>query len=224
MTTQSTPMDEETLKAIAQQLRKPEGEFGNKVGEKMNEGNLTINQYTIDELRIQPQDTILEIGMGNGFFVKDILAVDSSVRYIGCDFSEEMVADACQRNEPFIANGQALFYTAAAENLPLMDGSIDKIFTVNTLYFWENPAQILAECRRILKPGGQLLIAIRPKSVMVTYPFAKYGFTMYSKEEVNQLLLANQFVIVRNIEKKEPSSLSFGELLEMETLIVCAEK
>ena len=40
---QTNNMDEETLKAIAGQLRQPTGEYAIQVGEKMNEGNLHIN-------------------------------------------------------------------------------------------------------------------------------------------------------------------------------------
>ncbi|MBK7811139.1 MAG: hypothetical protein IPI50_07870 [Saprospiraceae bacterium] len=63
-------MDEQTLKEIAKQLRQPSGEFATQVGQKMNEGNLHINLNTIEALNLQKGDHILEIGMGNGFFVK----------------------------------------------------------------------------------------------------------------------------------------------------------
>lgn len=72
-------MDEETLKAIADQLRQPTGEYAIQVGEKMNEGNLHINLNTFEVLNLVAGDNILEIGMGNGFFVKNILSTDNTI-------------------------------------------------------------------------------------------------------------------------------------------------
>lgn len=69
-------MTEEQLKNIALQLRKPEGDWGIEMGEKMNVGNKFINLHTIDVLNPKANDVILEIGMGNGFFVKDIFKLE----------------------------------------------------------------------------------------------------------------------------------------------------
>lgn len=217
-------MDEERLKAIAQQLRKPQGDFAKQVGEKMNEGNLYINQYTIEQLHVSHHDKILEIGMGNGFFVKDILSADSTVTYTGCDFSEVMVEEACKRNEQFIKNGQAQFFIANADNLPFDKETFDKVFTVNTIYFWDDPEKILAEIRSVLKPKGLLIIAIRPKTVMEHYPFTKYGFNMFSKEDLTNLLSSNKFKVNNIVEKQEPAQEIDGETLKVETLIVSAVK
>src|SRR5690606_35076608 len=102
----------------ASQLRQPTGEFAIQVGENMNKGNLHINLNTIEALHLSADDHILEIGMGNGFFVKNILSVDHSIKYTGCDFSEIMVEEARKINEPFIETGHAEFNTADAHMLP----------------------------------------------------------------------------------------------------------
>jgi ubiquinone/menaquinone biosynthesis C-methylase UbiE len=217
-------MEEEKFKAVARQLKKPEGELGKQVGEKMNESNLYINRYAIEQLQVSANDKILEIGMGNGFFVKDILVVDRTVTYTGCDFSEVMVEEARQRNEQFIKNGQAQFFLASADNLPFDKETFDKVFTVNTLYFWDHPEKILAEIHRVLKPKGQLIIAIRPKSVMEHYPFTKYGFTMFSKDDLVNLLSGNVFEVTHILEKQEPPQEMNVETIPVQTLIVSAIK
>ena len=217
-------MDEETLKSIAEQLRKPVGEYALKVGEKMNEGNLHINLYTIEALKLAPNNNILEIGMGNGFFVKDILSANDSVRYTGCDFSEVMVDEASKINEEYVKAGTAKFCVAKAEQLPFNDEEFDKVFTVNTIYFWTDPSLVLSEIKRVLKPKGQVIISIRPKAVMQCYPFVKYGFEMFNKEELTDLLRQNDFNITDIIEREEPEQEIAGEKMSVETLIVCAEK
>lgn len=217
-------MDEETLKAIAGQLRQPTGEYAIQVGEKMNEGNLHINLNTFEALHLTTGDNILEIGMGNGYFVKNILSADNSIKYTGCDFSEIMVDEARKRNEKFVANGQAEFHNADANELPFDSVSFDKVFSINTIYFWDNPQIVLAEIWRVLKPKGQVTISVRPKSIMEHYPFVKYGFKTFAKDDLTELIAKNNFRVVDIIEKDEPEVEINGELTKTATLLIRAEK
>ena len=217
-------MHEEALKEIARQLRQPHGEHATEVGERMNQGNKLMNLSAINKLNAQANDVILEIGMGNGFFVKDILSLASAIHYIGCDFSEAMVEAAILQNKAFIDNHQAKFFLASADSLPFELPTFNKVFTVNTLYFWENPPLVLYEIKRVLKPEGQLLVAIRPKEIMEQYAFTQYGFTMYSKEELCDLLVDNGFSITQILEEQEPDQEINGETVSVASLIVSAEK
>lgn len=217
-------MDEETLKAIAGQLRQPTGEYAIQVGEKMNEGNLHINLNTFEALNLATNDNILEIGMGNGFFVKNILSADNSIKYTGCDFSEIMVDEARKQNVNFIASGQAKFLKADANELPFEKETFDKVFSINTIYFWDNPQKVLAEIWRVLKTKGQVTISIRPKSIMEHYPFVKYGFKTFAKDDLTELIAKNNFKVVDIIEKDEPEIEINGELTKTATLLIRAEK
>ena len=60
-------------KELAEQLREPIGEIGREVGKQMNEGNrhICLNSYKL--LNPKMGDKILEGGMGNGFFIKNLL-------------------------------------------------------------------------------------------------------------------------------------------------------
>ncbi len=217
-------MNDETLQSIARQLRKPDGDTGILVAKKMNEGNLQINRYTIEALRVQESDQVLEIGMGNGFFVSEILTGHPSVKYFGCDFSLVMVREAERMNESFIAACQAGFFLASAETLPFDDGMFDKVFSVNTIYFWDDSRVILSEIRRVLKPKGKIIISVRPKATMESLPFVKYGFNTFSKEDLKALLIQNSFTVTAVIEKREPDQEINGHKVPMESLIVCAMK
>ncbi|MBO6524597.1 MAG: class I SAM-dependent methyltransferase [Balneolaceae bacterium] len=195
---------EDEYKEIAAQLRKPNGELGEIVAEKMNEGNLLMNQNTIKALNISDSDSILEIGMGNGFFVKDILSLADGLHYIGCDYSEDMVLLSQKVNARFIDSGSARFFHRKAEELPVGDSSIDILFTVNTLYFWEDHTAILSEFRRVLNQNGKLILSFRPAEVMELYPPTKYNFDYYSKEEAADLLKEYGLEVLEVQEFEEP--------------------
>jgi ubiquinone/menaquinone biosynthesis C-methylase UbiE len=190
----------------------------------MNRGNTQMNMDTLQIVDAVANDAILEIGMGNGFFVYKIAENHSSVKYTGADFSEVMVAEAQRINAEWINKGQATFILSDAIALPFSNSSFNKIFTINTIYFWEDAVKILAELKRVLLPKGKLIIALRPKRLMQNYPFTKYGFAMFSKEEVVQLLTQNGFTVTQSIENQEPDFDLKGETIKMENLIVEAVK
>ncbi len=217
-------MDPNTLKQIAAQLRKPEGEMAAQVGEKMNEGNRLLNLRTIGRLSVASGDHILEIGMGNGSFVPVILSVAPTVRYTGCDYSPEMVGQALARNQVAVENGRARFLVGDAGSLPFPESQFDKVLTVNTIYFWEQPEAVLAGLYRVLKPGGTLLIALRPKATMQHYPFVSYGFRLYDAGEVTRLLSAAGFRVVSTEEEQEPDQEIGGQPVRVDGLVVVAQK
>lgn len=217
-------MDEQQLQSIAAQLRQPHGDFALQVGEMMNTGNLHMNLAAIEAVKPAAGDSILEIGMGNGFFVPNILSVDDSIRYTGCDFSEIMVAESRKRNEAYVQDGRAQFLLCSADKLPFAEETFDKTFSVNTVYFWENQQAVLAEIHRVLKPKGQITLVIRPKSVMQHYPFVKYGFNMFSKEDLVNLLNENHFRVTDAVEKDEPEQELGGTQLKLAMVVVTAEK
>ncbi len=217
-------MDEKSLKQLAAQLRQPTGEEGIKTGGWMNRGNVQINLDTIKTLNATAGDNILEIGMGNGFFVKEILQIHSGIQYTGADYSEVMITEAEKINAQWIKKGLATFVLTDGINLPFADASFNKIFTINTIYFWDDSQQIIDEIKRVLQPKGKLIITLRPKRQMIQYPFTKYGFKVFSKDEAEQLLVQNGFTITKVIEKQEPDFELNGKMVQMESLIIEAVK
>jgi ubiquinone/menaquinone biosynthesis C-methylase UbiE len=216
-------VNDELFQSVAAQLRKPEGEYALTIAEKMNESNLLLNTYTIEALDITEGDSILEIGMGNGYFVKQIVESDTNVIYSGCDYSPAMIEESIRLNQDLVDQSVAQFHLADAHDLPFPDSSFTKIFTVNTIYFWEDVGAVLAEFSRLLKSGGILTIAVRPKEVMQQYPFTQYGFTMYSREELEQTLTDKGYEVTQSIEKDEPDQDVTDFKIPVASLIVSAK-
>lgn len=212
---------EALVELVASQLRKPEGDIGKQVGRKMNEGNLLINRFAIDALNLKPGANVLEIGMGNGFFASDILALAPAVTYIGCDYSGLMVNEARTLNRDNIDKGVVQFVHADVEKLPFAAESFEAVLSVNTVYFWDLE-RALASILRVLKPNGQLTLALRPKRVMQTYAMAKHGFQLFTADNLSERLTQSGFDVTSTKEYEEPSQEILGTVCDVATLVLTA--
>lgn len=210
------PDNKLTSKELAKHLRQPEGETGKEVGLQMNKGNkhICLNSYKV--LAPKNKNHILEIGMGNGFFVKDLLKMADDLKYTGIDFSSTMVDEANFINKEFIESGIVCFEQASIEKLPFNDNTFDCITTTNTLYFWPQPQDNAKELLRVLKPEGQLLIAYRSKNFMDQIELSKHGFTKYEMYDVENLLTKSGFKQISSQTIKEPELDFDGKMFEME--------
>lgn len=182
-----------STKELAQHLRKPKGEAGKGVGLQMNKGNkhICLNSYNL--LNPNDGDVVLEIGMGNGFFIKDLLKKADNIKYTGLDFSKTMIQEASLINNEFLKQGQVQFFEASIEKLPFQSDSFDCITTTNTLYFWPQPEQNIKELLRGLKPNGKLLVAYRSKNFMDQIELSNYGFEKYEASDVEALFKKGGF-------------------------------
>jgi ubiquinone/menaquinone biosynthesis C-methylase UbiE len=73
-----------------------------------------------------------------------------------------MVAQARRRNAQAVQQGRVAVHPGSATSLPFTDARFDRALAVNSLHHWPDAAQSLRELRRVLKPGGVLVIAEQP--------------------------------------------------------------
>ena len=179
--------------ALAKQLRKPEGDIGKEVGRTMAEMNEQANALTLACLDIQPEDHVLEIGFGPGEALAEAVSMTRDGFVAGIDHSQEMVDMASARNQRSIIQDRLELTVGDASSLPYEDESFDKVFSINVLHFWEDPALPLAEMRRVLRPGGTAAIFLyKPESWMPG--FKESGvFHEYSPLDLEKRLIAAGF-------------------------------
>ena len=213
---------EEELKNIAKQLSCPEGEHGIKTGEMMHSSNIGMTTSAIDALNLKNNETVLEIGHGNGGHIAQLLSKAENLRYFGADISATIIAEAEKNNQVFLAQGNVQFKLTDGNSLPFHNHQFDKIFTVNTIYFWKNPCEYLAEIKRTLKLNGTLVICFADKSFMQNLPFISYGFTLYEVEKVKELLKNGGFTVENILSKTEEIKSKTGEQVEREYHVVTA--
>lgn len=205
----------EDLKERAAQLRKPHGDNGLFIAEKMNEGNEMMCKLTYEKLELGKGHNTLEVGMGNGHFVPYLMSMKSETRYTGFDYSELMVEAAKQKNVQLLASGRVVFQHGSIDSLPFDKNQFDRICTSNTLYFWPNPKANMQALVNVLKPGGMILIAIRPKEIFDKLPVTQYGFTKYENSEVIDLMRVAGLINISEETVNEPDRLVEGEKYEL---------
>ncbi|HKG07151.1 MAG TPA: class I SAM-dependent methyltransferase [Pedobacter sp.] len=187
--------NEEQLMETARQLSCPSGAYGITTAGNMAVHNSNMISVTISTLKSEDKDRILEIGPGGGSHVPEVLHQASALLYYGVDISELMVAESSKFNKELVTSGRATFNLSDGETLDFVDDFFNRVFTVNTLYFWKDPDAFAAEILRVLKPGGTLCVAFAPRSFMEQLPFTKYTFRLYSAEEAKELFQRKGFVL-----------------------------
>jgi phosphatidylethanolamine/phosphatidyl-N-methylethanolamine N-methyltransferase len=147
-------------------------------GAVFNQGRRTA----IARLNCQPNDRILEVGVGTGL---SLAMYPAFVRVVGIDLSADMLAKAQQK-----ADAQALKHVESlmqmdAQNMAFPDNSFDKVVAMYVASVVPDVAQLAAEIRRVCKPGGTVIYLNHfehPNSLVraaeaLVQPLAKYlGF------------------------------------------------
>jgi SAM-dependent methyltransferase len=149
---------------ISDQLSRPSGRAGRVVAALMNRGNRDLNARAIDLLDIHAGARVLDLGFGGGLTFAPLLARGATV--VGVDRAQDMVDAARARHHADVEAGRISVHAGEVQALPLEDGAVDRILTVNTVYFWPDLSPALAELRRVLAPGGRVVIGIRDGAVM----------------------------------------------------------
>jgi arsenite methyltransferase len=105
-------------------------------------------------------ETVLDVGSGGG--IDTILAakrVGPTGRAIGLDVLDEMVERARVHAAAAGVDGWTRFVRGEMEAIPLPDASVDVVISNGVINLSPRKSRVLAEIRRVLKPGGRLCIA-----------------------------------------------------------------
>jgi ubiquinone/menaquinone biosynthesis C-methylase UbiE len=111
-----------------------------------------------DLARVGAGDRVLDVGCGPGTAAR--LAARRGATVTGVDPSPVMLRLARWISAARRANGLD-WCGGRAEALPLPDGSVTVAWAISSVHHWDDPAAGLGEIRRVLAPGGRVLLAER---------------------------------------------------------------
>ena len=120
--------------------------FDSEKGERI----FRVEAACMRELLVDAPRPWLEVGVGTGRFA-EVLHVDE-----GMDPSPAVLRYASERGiKTHVGEGEDLYYG---------NSHFGAVLLIVTICFLRNTPRVLSECRRVLKPGGFLLLGLVPKN------------------------------------------------------------
>lgn len=178
---------------IANQLGDPRGPFGRLVMSRLlNRGNDELISATLTALELEPGDRYLDVGFGGGVSFEKAARVVTG-KMLGVDPSQDMVDSPSPALAALIRAGRLQLQLGDVAAIPVPEGSVDKLLTTNTVYFWPNLDAGLRGCLEPLAPGGRLAIGLTQRKKMQQFAFTEHGFTKYEAGELVAPLQAAGF-------------------------------
>ena len=143
---------------VMRQVRKPSRWVGLVIVKGMNESHAGLTDWGLSHVAIGKQWTILDIGCGGGRTVGELAKAADAGKVYGIDYAEGSVAASRNHNRQLIADGRVHIERGSVSKLPFSDCMFDLVTAIETQYYWPHLQDDMKEVRRVLKPGGKLLV------------------------------------------------------------------
>ncbi len=111
-------------------------------------------KLAIEHLRLRPGMRVLDLGVGTGVTLP---AYPGDVSVVGLDLSPGMLSKAQQKVDTLGLNHVELQQGDALAT-PFEDGSFDRVLITHVISVVSDPAQLMREAQRLLKPGGRIVV------------------------------------------------------------------
>ncbi len=182
------------------QFGKPSGVLGALVGRLMASKNAGMNRVAVELLDVRATDRVLEIGFGPGVAIQELAQRANDGLVAGIDPSDVMLRQATKRNRRAIEVGRVVLQNGTAAQLPFDDATFDKVLAVNTFHHWGSAETGLLEVRRVIRPGGTLLLGLR-MALAQPRKLSAPGLTDEQLDVVRSRLAEVGFHDVRSVER-----------------------
>lgn len=184
---------------ISRQAGRPTGLLGRLIGRAMVKDTRETNEVALELLAPRPDETVLEIGFGQGRTIERL--VEMGAKVVGVEVSDTMKSQATARNRSAVADGRVELHVGDGIRLPVSDAIADAAVTAHTIYFWPEPAMTMGEIQRVLRPGGRFVIAFRAGEEDAPARFDPAVYDFHDTDEVVGLVKGAGFADVE-VEKR----------------------
>jgi ubiquinone/menaquinone biosynthesis C-methylase UbiE len=158
---------------------------------------------------------VLDAGCGVGYGT-EVLVDGGASSAVGVDISDHAIAAARSR-----AGAALRFEVGDVERLPMPDGSFDLVTCFEVIEYVQHPERALDELRRVLRPGGVLLISSPNRGAYP--PGNRWHVHEYTSGELEQSLrrrfpqvrMYRQHAHIASVIASDETSAAVGEELEV---------
>jgi demethylmenaquinone methyltransferase/2-methoxy-6-polyprenyl-1,4-benzoquinol methylase len=165
--------------------------------------NERMRDEAVAMLELSGDERVLDVGCGTGFATEALLAEAGEVH--GLDQSVHQLEGAWAK---LGKHDPVRFSMGDAERLPYAEDSFDAVWSSGSIEYWPNPEAALAEFRRVVRPGGYVLV------VGPDYPnnglfqrLADAIMLFYDEEEADRMFDAGGLdVVTHELMQAKPGS------------------
>ncbi len=126
-------------------------------GEEMEHDHWPITKPALELMRIAPTDNILDVGCGAGWLSRILSRGVPEGRVVGMDISDEMIHRARRASVDF---ANLVFIVGEVDEIPWESNFFSRVISVESSYYWPDPAKGVREIYRVLGEGGSAWILI----------------------------------------------------------------
>ncbi|MER7245710.1 methyltransferase domain-containing protein [Kribbella sp. NPDC000426] len=124
----------------------------------------TLKSWALDQLAPTPGETAVDVGSGTG---EDVVALHASGAHaIGVEPSPGLRAEAVRR----AVGADVEYVDGHAEALPFEDESVDVLRSERVLQHVDDPAAVVKEMARVLRPGGRIVLIDTDWGTAIIHP------------------------------------------------------
>lgn len=124
----------------------------------MNRSHSSLTNWGLSHVAIARGASVLDVGCGGGRTLRKLAAIAIDGTACGVDYSAESCAVSRAANVEAVRQGRMEIRQASVANLPFAPNRFDIVTAVETHYYWPSFVGGLEEIRRVLKPGGTLVV------------------------------------------------------------------
>lgn len=146
--------------------------------DQLHIGGIKASERLLRHLDPKRHTHVLDIGSGAGGLMRQ--AASLGVQLIGLDITHDLNRLNQGLNRCYTGEVNNPVLTGDAHHLPLADASIELILFQHSFLNMPDDLQVLQECRRVLKPGGQLVmhevvVGENPEAMQFPVPWAAHS-------------------------------------------------
>lgn len=143
---------------LLNQMRKPSRWVGRVFLKNMNARHSAVTDWGLSQVPLGDQLSILDVGCGGGRTLEKLAAAAPRAHLVGVDYADGSVAESRAHNAALIAERRMEVLQASVDRLPGPSSQFDLVTAVETHYYWPDMVGGLREIRRVLRPGGTIVL------------------------------------------------------------------